>query len=189
MLEVENAGNNVNAYLKDYLKNNLTSQFIDDGLLVNGIDYVNENSFFDGVSTEELGAKLMNLYKINKKVSSEMMKKKRGTIVFLFEPQLYKNFNSGRYSPIYNQAKLSFMKSMAKEFNPFNINVLGIVIGVNKEKKQIEFAKEKKLDVVQLKLKTLTIEQQCKNITTIIENAKIFRGQCISVESNIPLYI
>ncbi|WP_439443301.1 hypothetical protein ACSMFR_12995 [Listeria aquatica] len=160
------------------------NQALKTDILINGVYELNEQEFLDRDKTSSLiqfREELLELFQINKIIVTEMMKSKKGTVLFLFNPNEYGGF--GEYnSPILTLAKLSFMKSIAKELNAFNVNCFGITLAPNKENLKVkQMKKEKQLDIFTLKQKPISLEQQFIYIERLFENSEIFGGQTINL--------
>lgn len=117
----------------------------------------------------------------------KMMKKKKGTIVALINPQIFEGGNNN-YNPVVSYALEALMKSLSKELNPFHINVFSIILAEekNKEYKQ-KYYKTKLSDLVALHYKGLDCRKQEEAINYFIKNADLLNGQTITVGCNIGL--
>ncbi|VUX01045.1 SDR family oxidoreductase [Streptococcus vestibularis] len=104
----------------------------------------------------------------------EMMKHKSGAVIFLLKP-LYSKSGID-YSPIYNFSVESFMKSLAKELFPFNIQTMCIVLPFSSENKV-----QKKLNLLALKYRGITKEKQIEFLDSLISNVEILNGQSITM--------
>lgn len=122
-----------------------------------------------------------------KKIADNMMKNKKGTIIFLFDSLVYCG-NGGEYTPIKTNSLYSLMLSLSKELCAFNIDVFGIVLAFNPDNEyQNKLIKSKQMDMLGLKFKGIKAVEQMDMIKTLYEHSRIFRGQLISLGSALTI--
>ncbi|MGG3891727.1 SDR family NAD(P)-dependent oxidoreductase [Metabacillus fastidiosus] len=142
----------------DQLKKDYLQQVLDDitekhgslDVFIHGNEMVNEEQLllqdagqFDIYITEQF----KRMYLLNKTVSSLMIKKKRGSIIFpiIYDALYYADYPS---SPILNHGKISMMKCLSRELTAFKLSVNVMTFGYyngnfnNQEKKEVRKALE-----------------------------------------------
>ncbi|MFT8929426.1 MAG: hypothetical protein ABF969_08835 [Sporolactobacillus sp.] len=142
----------------------------------------------DGQNIPQISIELQNLFEELQPLTLNLMKKKDGTILFLYRSQIYIG-NGHAYNPVQTQARLSLMLSLAKELAALNINVFGVVLAMDSNNlQQKQLIKEKLLDVVTLKYRAYSVEEQYEMIQGLLHNAKTLRGQSVSLGNPLPIY-
>ena len=119
-------------------------------VLIHGNEMVNEEelllqdaNLLDQYMTEHF----RRIYLLNKTVSSMMIKKKSGSIIFpiIYDALYYAGYHS---SPILNHGKISMMKCLSRELTVFKLSVNVMTFGYynqnfdNKEKREMRKALE-----------------------------------------------
>lgn len=141
---------------------------------ISELDYVKDEDVIGKVQ-----ASLENIFIEVKKYSIELMKKRNGTIIFLLNPLVF-NGGEGTYSPVYNLSIIGFMKSLSKEMNPFQINVVCVILPLINTNKPT-----KKYNLVTLKYRGMNPEEQASSILKLLRITNIINGQVISLGSEL----
>ncbi|UFK69237.1 hypothetical protein [Limosilactobacillus reuteri] len=142
----------------------------------NELDCLKETKIIDKVQLN-----LEEVFSFVKNNSVALMKKRRGTIAFLLNPQSFEGGNN-IYSPIYNSAIKSFLKSLSKEMNPFRVKVMGIILPLTQDTKST-----RKYDLVTLKYKGINNEKQVQDILSLLKLSEILNGQIVSLGAELNL--
>ncbi|MFA9557772.1 SDR family NAD(P)-dependent oxidoreductase [Evansella sp. AB-rgal1] len=142
-------------------------------ILLHGNEMVNEEELllkdvehFDTYITKQFH----QMYLLNKLVSSLMVKKKKGSIIF---PILYDALYFAGYpsSPILNQGKISMMKCLSRELSAFRLSVNVMTFGYynsafdKEEKKNMK----KKLEIYGLKPKLPELNELISALDILID--------------------
>ena len=162
-------------------------------VLINGLFEMNEFEAEDDTerTLKELEDEIGGLYKINQMIVKNMIKKKHGQLLFLFNTGGLSNFGM-KSSPVLTHAKLSMMKSLAKELSAFKLYCSGVTFAFNEytdfgsnDKKDIKEI----LDVFGSKKKIIELSDQFPLVLFMIENGLLFSGQniCIGVGNTISI--
>ncbi|MBB1110743.1 MULTISPECIES: SDR family NAD(P)-dependent oxidoreductase [Limosilactobacillus] len=153
-----------------------------ENLLMVGPSKINElNCLDDEKVIKEVHLNLKEIFSFVKTHSLTLMKRRIGTIAFFINASTLEG-GEMIYSPVYNSAIKSFMKSLAKEMNPFHVNVICITLPLTRMKKST-----RKYDLVTLKYKGESIEEQVVDVLKLIDIAEVLNGQIISLGTDLDL--
>lgn len=101
-------------------------------VFINGLPEVNETALLE-LSPDSLGKDISSdfskVFLLNREIVRYMVRQKCGSVIFLMIDDLL-HYADYPVSPVRNQGRLSFMKSMAKELTPFNIKVNSLTFGI-----------------------------------------------------------
>lgn len=140
----------------------------------NELDCLKEEKIIDKIKLN-----LEEVFSFVKNSSIDLMKKRKGTIVFLLNPQSFEGGNN-IYSPVYNSAIKSFLKSLTKEMNPFRVRVMGIILPLTQDMKA-----NRKYDLITLKYRGISKENQVQDILSLLKLSEILNGQIVSLGSEL----
>lgn len=163
-------------------------------ILIHGNEMLNEEALYDKspIRLEQTIVKMLNqIYLVNKIAISQMVRLKRGKIIFpLFYDTLY--YAGYASSPILNQAKLSLMKCMSKELGAFKLNVNAMTFGYydNEFEKDEKKAVKSKIEIFSLKPKLLVFGDYVQALDMLIDGpASLIGGEnihvCTGIETGI----
>lgn len=148
-------------------------------LLINGIVQFRSLGLVSEEFISEFQLYSNKIFKYNQIVVKQMIRKKVGNILFLERYEVLR-YTGETVNPIWNNAIISFMKSLSKEASSFGIaiNVMTFGSGIN-------FVKEKKTDfkIFSLKPKCIDLEDIYEYIENFVKaNSKgIISGQNIEL--------
>lgn len=153
-----------------------------ENILIVGPSQINEKqSINDDSIVDELRANFIKIFDQVRQEIGNFIKKKEGTIAFLLNPLVFEG-GDNIYSPIYNMAIESFMKSLFKELNPFHIKLMCIILPLSFNDKVV-----KDYNLIALKYRGIKLEKQVEEIAILLDNSRIFNGQTISLESKLDI--
>ena len=163
-----------------------TLQGIPIDILIHGNEMLDEEALFDEDPlqlNQTVVDALNRIYLVNKVVVSQMVKLKKGKIIFplFYDPLYYAGYPS---SPILNHAKLSLMKCMSKELGAFKLNVNAMTFGYyDHEFDKVEKkAVKNKVEIFSLKPKLPTINEYIPALDMLIEGpAALIGGENVYV--------
>jgi 3-oxoacyl-[acyl-carrier protein] reductase len=184
--------NNDREQLNCHINETFSNRGID--VLVHGCDYLDEAKLLNENSVD-FGQYFSNVFKklylLNSVVTSQMIKKKKGNIIF---PLIYDSLDNNYYpsSPIINQGKLSLMKSMCRELNAFKIKTNAITFGYYDndfepaQKRQLK----KDFEIFALKPTFPQLDMMFYGLDILIESPEgVINGQTINMSPGIDFVL
>lgn len=102
-------------------------------VFINGLPGTDETAMLE-LPSDLLGRDITSdfhrLFLLNREIARYMIRQKRGSVIFLMIDDLL-HYAGYPVSPVKNQGRLAFMKSMAKELTPFHIQVNALTFGMH----------------------------------------------------------
>lgn len=150
-------GNIVNTLSSGDLLDDNKNKNLDMDVFINGLVSFDESKLYM-LNPEKLSFKLIEeanlMFLTNQKVAEMMLKKKEGSIIFLLKYDVLRYLGL-QTSPIWNNAVISFIKSLSKELSSYKISVNVITLG-----SEIFFNKKDKEKLKIFSLKPRKINQE-----------------------------
>lgn len=98
---------------------------------IHGCSRKDEGSLLEdecGALGEDMVQQYMHIFWLSREMARRMIKQKKGHIIFLlFHDALH--YAACPSAPVFNEGRISLMKSLAKELAPFYVNVNALVFG------------------------------------------------------------
>ncbi len=169
---------------------NFEEQYGEINMLIHGLINRDEFALLDSSPdffVRDITRKLRSIFLLSKHISSLMVKKKEGSILF---PMFYDALSFAGYpsSPVLDQSKISLMKCLARELNAFKINVNAITFGYYDSgfDKNIRKEKRKEIEIFALKPKLYDCTEFMPALEIFLSNVgHLISGQNIHIGTGI----